>query len=289
MSGELARTILALGDPSRRLLLEELGPAPRTAAQLAERLLTPETVLARCLGELVEAGLVALEPTLGPARYRLLPQPLDQLSDYLRRIAHPPSADIKGVPVERHQDPLSRQGFLVRRELLLAHRRELAFRRFTESIGEWWPLGRWHFGAATPATLTLEARPGGRWYERGEDGTELVWGEVLVLEPPRRLVLSWRLPHPEVPGAVLLTEVDVGFTPVPPSDCRVRVEHRPAGPLGAEARRLQADFGAEDGWTGLLLRFQERLRDAAPAGLRPADPGSAPTPRPRAGTAPPGS
>lgn len=56
---------------------------------------------------------------------------------------------------------------------------EQAFRVFTSSFDSWWPR-EYHFGQAEMAEAILEPGEGGRWYERGTDGTERDWGRVLV-------------------------------------------------------------------------------------------------------------
>src|ERR1043165_8390958 len=69
---------------------------------------------------------------------------------------------------------------------------EKAFRVFTESFDSWWPA-QFHIGAGEMGQAVLEPRPGGRWFERGVDGTECEWGRVLVWEPPTRLVVTWQI------------------------------------------------------------------------------------------------
>ena len=60
---------------------------------------------------------------------------------------------------------------------------ERAFSVFTGSIGTWWPPD-YHIGQADMAEAILEPREGGRWYERGVDGSECDWGKVLAWVPP---------------------------------------------------------------------------------------------------------
>ena len=62
---------------------------------------------------------------------------------------------------------------------------EEAFTFFTESIGRWWPA-EYHIGSSAMVDTILEPQPGGRWYERGDDGSECDWGRVLTWEPPHR-------------------------------------------------------------------------------------------------------
>ena len=56
---------------------------------------------------------------------------------------------------------------------------ESAFAFFTDSFGRWWPAD-YHIGQADMADAVLEPREGGRWYERGTDGSECDWGRVQI-------------------------------------------------------------------------------------------------------------
>ena len=66
-----------------------------------------------------------------------------------------------------------------------------AWRVFTEKMGAWWPLAYYKIGKANAVDAVIEPRVGGRWYERGDDGSMCQWGSVLAWEPHSRLVLSW--------------------------------------------------------------------------------------------------
>ena len=95
-----------------------------------------------------------------------------------------------------------------------------AFALFTGRVGAWWPDPRRGVGPDTPGQPVLEPRVGGRIYERDDDGTIVYWGELLVWEPPHRLVIAWRPAH-NGPA----TEVEIRFT-ADGNLTRVDLEHR---------------------------------------------------------------
>lgn len=140
---------------------------------------------------------------------------------------------------------------------------EIAFRVFTESFATWWPAD-YHIGQADLADVVLEPRVGGRWYERGVDGSECDWGRVLAWEPPHRLVVTWQIngqwqydPDPEH-----ASEIEVRFTADGPKQTMVEFEHREIGRLvGGEA--IYGAVGGDGGWNGILAGFAETARTRA--------------------------
>ena len=81
---------------------------------------------------------------------------------------------------------------------------ERAFALWAEETSRWWPHGH---SVSGERGLTVTFEPGGRIYERTPDGTEHDWGEVLVWEPPHRLVYLWHLRFDRTDA----TEVEVRF------------------------------------------------------------------------------
>src|SRR3984885_12891616 len=47
----------------------------------------------------------------------------------------------------------------------------VAWRVFTDKMGAWWPLAYYKIGKANAVDAVIEPQVGGRWFERGEDGS----------------------------------------------------------------------------------------------------------------------
>ena len=132
-----------------------------------------------------------------------------------------------------------------------------AFEVFSAGIGRWWIPTHSILASKSPqVAVTIEPRVGGRWYERGEDGSECDWGHVLAWEPPRRLVLAWQLDAQWQFDPALVTEVEVRFAPQTDGGTEVTLEHRHLERYGAGAEAARAGLASEGGWSGLLERFR---------------------------------
>jgi len=130
----------------------------------------------------------------------------------------------------------------------------VAWRVFTERMGTWWPLATHKIGKATAVDAVIEPHVGGRWYERGEDGSTCDWGRVLSWEPPSRLVLSWDISADWQHDPNLGTEVEVRFI-AEGNGTRVELEHRHLDRYGARRDEMRGIFDSEGGWSGLLASF----------------------------------
>ena len=134
---------------------------------------------------------------------------------------------------------------------------EDAFRIFTEEIGTWWPVAKYSLSEERAETTVIEPRVAGRLYERTRGGEELVWGVILVWDPPRRRVHTWHV------GRETATEVEVTFT-AEENGTRVQLEHRYWERHGAEAAALRASY--DGGWDVVLGRYAEATGAGARSG-----------------------
>ncbi|HSN21855.1 MAG TPA: SRPBCC family protein [Usitatibacter sp.] len=146
------------------------------------------------------------------------------------------------------------QEILVRKSIVVEAPREHVFRTFTERFDTWWPRSH-HIGKAAAFTATLEPRAGGRWFERGEDGSECEWGAVLAWEPPERVVLRWDIGADFQPQPGLGTEVEVRFVAEAAERTRVVLEHRKLERYGDKAEMMRALFDSPNAWSGILEEF----------------------------------
>ena len=142
----------------------------------------------------------------------------------------------------------------VRKERHLPIPAEQAFGLFTDRMGTWWPLASHSIGGATAADVRFEGRTGGHVVELTTSGEEYAWADVLVWQPPARIVLSW---HPVV-EVVAASTIEVRFEPAA-GGCRLRLEHRDWEAFGEGlGRELRA--GYEPGWDVVLAPFEALAR-----------------------------
>ncbi|HEV2596423.1 MAG TPA: SRPBCC family protein [Sphingomicrobium sp.] len=144
----------------------------------------------------------------------------------------------------------------VRKSVYVPAPPERAFDVFANGIGRWWPKSH-KIGSADLDQPIIEPRVGGRWYERGADGSECEIGKVAVWDPPSRLVLIWQLNAEWKFERQLETEVDVRFAPEG-SGTRVDLEHRNLERLGETADSMRQAIDSPGGWSGLLALFAEQ-------------------------------
>jgi uncharacterized protein YndB with AHSA1/START domain len=137
-----------------------------------------------------------------------------------------------------------------------------AWRVFTEQMGTWWPLAVYKIGKANAVDAIIEPRVGGRWYERGEDGSTCDWGSVLSWEPPSRLVLSWDINADWQYDPALKTEIEVRFIATGNDATRVELEHRKLDRYGARRDEMRRIFDTEGDWGRLLAAFADRAATA---------------------------
>lgn len=121
-----------------------------------------------------------------------------------------------------------------------------AFRLFTEEISAWWPMKK-HSRAKDAAgevtvRVEVETHVGGRIFETLNTGEQRDWGEVLAIEPGRRLVFSWQMGRTKEKSG----EVEVRFDPVDANRCRVTLTHSHWERMGDEAEPMRRGYAG--GW-----------------------------------------
>ena len=124
---------------------------------------------------------------------------------------------------------------------------ERAFDLWACRTSMWWPSG--HSVSGDPdLTVRFEPHPGGRIFERTPAGEEHDWGEVLVWEPPSRLVYLWHLRFDRSDA----TEVEVSFEALGDRTF-VTIVHRGWERLGAVAEERRERN--KRGWSGAIEHY----------------------------------
>ncbi|BCM72037.1 MULTISPECIES: antibiotic biosynthesis monooxygenase [Streptomyces] len=115
-----------------------------------------------------------------------------------------------------------------------------AFAIFAERPLEWFPEK--HVFVENRVSLTIEPFEGGRYYEVGADGTEIAWGTVVEWNPPKRIVLTWRVgPHWQpVFDDEKASFIEVDFEALGPGRTSVALTHSGLHRHGEIAPRIHA-------------------------------------------------
>jgi uncharacterized protein YndB with AHSA1/START domain len=139
----------------------------------------------------------------------------------------------------------------VRKTLTVACSPERAFEVFTGEVGSWWPTHRFSIHEDKVTDVVIEPREGGEMYELAEGGKREHWARVVAWEPPKRLVLDWKV-NPETDAP---TEIEVTFTPEG-DGTRVELEHRHWERAGEGAPAMRENY--ETGWDLVLAPFADK-------------------------------
>jgi DNA-binding transcriptional ArsR family regulator len=92
-----AQALQALGDPTRRAVLEELREGPRAVGEIAARLPVSRPAVSQHLRVLKEAGLVTERQNGTRRLYRVNPDGLADLREYLSRFWEEALASFKAA------------------------------------------------------------------------------------------------------------------------------------------------------------------------------------------------
>jgi uncharacterized protein YndB with AHSA1/START domain len=147
----------------------------------------------------------------------------------------------------------------IRKTVRVAVKPQKAFEVFTAGMSKWW-LAEHSMVKPPRASVVVEPRQGGRWYETGVDGSECQWGYVIAWEPPGRLVLAWQIDGAWQFNEKLVTEIELRFIPDGPDGTRVEFEHRNMDRFAELAEATHAALDGDRGWTAELAAFVAATR-----------------------------
>jgi uncharacterized protein YndB with AHSA1/START domain len=148
----------------------------------------------------------------------------------------------------------------VRAEVTVDASPERAFAVFVDRFDSWWPRSH-TIAAAEMEQAAIEPHAGGRFFERGIDGSETVWGEVLHYDPPAGITLSWHIGGDwQLESA--MSEIQVTFSP-DGTGTKVAVAHdHLERHTAADALRAAVGGDGGGGWNDLLKRYSEAVSAA---------------------------
>lgn len=187
----------ALGDPTRRQILDLLRQQPLTTGQLAAQFEMSRYGVMKHLGVLEDAGLVLVRRD-GRQRFNHLNAvPIQQMVHrWVSRYAQSAADSLLNLKrfveteeVMKQNNKQNIDSFQIEQELSLAAPRDKVWQALTQNVDDWWSFRAVTEGAGR---LTLSAKPGGHFEEVSEDGSAL-WGVVTYIKKGEKLQLSGAL------------------------------------------------------------------------------------------------
>jgi DNA-binding transcriptional ArsR family regulator/uncharacterized protein YndB with AHSA1/START domain len=234
----------ALGDWTRRQILEGLKAGPRSVGDLAAGLPVSRPAVSQHLRVLEQAGLVSHRKDGTRRIYRVEPNGLAQVREYFDSFW---GDVLEHFAAEaRKENEMSTVALdTIRKTVLVDFAPADAFELFTARIATWWPVRTHSYGGEKVTSVVFEGHVGGRVYEVTADG-EQDWARVLAFDPPNGFLLEWLI------GEACGSEVEVTFTAEGPGS-RVVLEHR-----GFEQAESRDNYAG--GWDVVLAPFVEAAK-----------------------------
>jgi DNA-binding transcriptional ArsR family regulator/uncharacterized protein YndB with AHSA1/START domain len=254
----------ALGDATRRRIIGRLATGPLDVGGICEGMPIGRTAVSMHLRVLKDAGLVSDRAAGNRRIYHLEPDALRRLRDHLdwywerSLAAYQRAAEARA----RELDVETGREIVVTKTVRVGAPLAVAFEVF---VGQaWWPVRTHHLAEPPGTEVVLEPFQGGRWYERGADGTETDWGTVLAWQPPHRLLLTWQVSsdwtYEPDPGRG--SQIEITFTPEGPDATRVELAHRHLEGYGPESERMRRILDRKGGEP--LEAFARHLAERRP-------------------------
>lgn len=188
----------ALGDPTRRLIIDLLSEGPKTTSALCEGRSMTRFGVMKHIAVLERAGLITARRH-GKFRLNHLNRaPLAALYErWMPPRAHGLAMALsnvqllsEGTDMNTIEQPRA-QIVEVAMDWTVSASPQTVWRILTSHVGEWWPME--HRVGPAGAAMTLDPVPGGSLIERGEEGGGIEWYRVVAVEPRKSIDLAGQL------------------------------------------------------------------------------------------------
>jgi DNA-binding transcriptional ArsR family regulator/uncharacterized protein YndB with AHSA1/START domain len=255
MGDDTAAVWKALADPTRRAILDLLRDRARTTGELSDAFpsMTRFAVM-KHLGVLEQAGLVVVRRRGRERWNHLNGVPLRAAYErWMRTYADRWATSLlrlRDAAEQREGGSMSGTGTTaigerldVEQEVVVAAQRERVFDALCR-MGEWWP-----HTFREGASVHLEPRVGGRFWEDWGDGDGALYATVTGIHRPERLACSGPMGMSGPVAGVFALDLEER-----PDGTLVRLSHHAVGPIDDDTR---ASY--ERGWTEVFGALQSHL------------------------------